>query len=215
MTASPLSNATERYVTVEHPGSSEVEDRKSVFIGKVIRISDEAEAQAFIKQQVKEYPDARHHVWAYRLGENTAARFSDDGEPQGSAGLPVMEAVKSSGATDVCVVVTRYFGGTLLGVGGLVRAYGKSAALALADAHIITYVPYDECVLSVSYPDYGRLLPEWSKLCVITDSLEYADVVSLRLAVRHEDWDTFSKQTCELTAGRIIPNAVGSRFDYR
>ena len=107
-------------------------------------VSCESDALDFLNKVKKEYPDARHHVYAYVLRENSIMRYSDDREPQGTAGMPVLDAIRKNGCTDVVIVVTRYFGGTLLGTGGLVHAYGSSAVGALEAAEIITYDTYTE-----------------------------------------------------------------------
>ena len=125
--------STESYITVKGSSYFEYEDRKSVFIGMAMPVSCEADAIAFIESVKKRYPDARHHVYAYVLRENSTMRFTDDREPQGTAGMPVLDIIRKNGCTDVCIVVTRYFGGTLLGTGGLVRAY-TSAALGAEQA---------------------------------------------------------------------------------
>ena len=108
------------YITVHHHATFEYEDRKSVFIGEAMPTETEEEALEFIESVKKKFPDARHHVYAYILRENSIMRFSDDREPQGTAGMPVLDAIRKNGLTDTTVVVTRYFGGTLLGTGGLV-----------------------------------------------------------------------------------------------
>ena len=129
----------EGYTTVKQYGTAEYEDRKSVFIGEALPVSSEAEALEFLASVKKKYPDARHHVYAYVLRDNSIMRFSDDSEPQGTAGMPVLDVIRKRGCTDVIIVVTRYFGGTLLGTGGLVRAYTAAAVGALESAEIIRY----------------------------------------------------------------------------
>ena len=118
------------YTTLRGEGHGELEDRRSVFLSHAAPVRTEEEALAFVKARQKEFSDATHNVWAFRLGADTVARYSDDGEPQGSSGMPTLEAIRHTGATDAVVVVTRYFGGTLLGVGGLIRAYSSAARLA-------------------------------------------------------------------------------------
>ena len=116
----------EGYITIKKPSSFEYEDRKSVFIGQAMPVSTEKEALAFIESVRKRYPDARHHVYAYVLRENSIMRFTDDREPQGTAGMPVLDIIRKRGCTDTVIVVTRYFGGILLGTGGLVKAYSSA-----------------------------------------------------------------------------------------
>ena len=109
----------------------------------------------------KKYYDARHNCWCYLIGKNIM-RYSDDGEPQGTAGMPMLETIRKSGVSDVCVVVTRYFGGILLGAGGLVRAYSKAAAMAIEEAGIVTYRDYTECTVTCDYSLYDKLLTHQS-----------------------------------------------------
>ena len=136
--------AVELCTTLGCEASAEFEEKKSVFIGHAKPIKTEEEALAFIKSKKAEYSDARHNVWAYRLRGDVVMRCSDDGEPQGSAGVPVLDTLKKSGVSDAVIVVTRYFGGILLGAVGLVRAYSHTASLALEAAGIVTYEPYTE-----------------------------------------------------------------------
>lgn len=205
----------ELYTTLEGNGSDQFEEKRSVFIGHAAPVKTEEEAMAFIRSKQKAYADATHNVWAYRLGNETAARYSDDGEPQGSSGLPTLEAIRKSGVTDAVVVITRYFGGTLLGIGGLVRAYAHTARLALDAAHIITYEKYTELSVEVSYADYQKLLPELPRFGVLTDDQDFSDRVFLLLALRQTAADGFVRRVCELTAGRCVPEVLGTRFDYR
>ena len=127
------------YVTLEHDGYASFCEKRSEFIGYARPCRTEAEALAFLAEIRKKHADAKHNVYAYQVRENNTARFSDDGEPQGTAGMPVLDIIRKTGFTDACIVVTRYFGGILLGTGGLVRAYSQAAKLAAENAHIITY----------------------------------------------------------------------------
>ena len=153
----------ESYTTVHKVADFEYEDRKSIFIGTAAPVKTEAEALDFIAFIKKKYPDARHHVYAYVLRENSIMRFSDDREPQGTAGMPVLDAIRKNGCTDTAIVVIRYFGGTLLGTGGLVRAYSSAAIGALNAAEIITYDIYSVFSVFASYSDYQKLLPLFSE----------------------------------------------------
>ncbi len=119
------------YRTVAGPAQIELEEKKSRFIAACRPLTDESEANAFVNGIRQQYPDATHHVYAWILGgDNILQRFSDDGEPQGTAGLPVLDVLRKQNIDQAGIVVTRYFGGTLLGTGGLVHAYGRSAAMA-------------------------------------------------------------------------------------
>ena len=137
-----MQNLPEKYTTVSVEGHAEFEEKRSVFIGHAIHIDSEEEAQTFIKEIKKKYSDATHNCWAYILNDGIIARYSDDGEPQGSAGVPVLDTLKKSGVSDAVIVVTRYFGGILLGAGGLVRAYSHTAKLAIEAAGIVTFEKY-------------------------------------------------------------------------
>jgi uncharacterized YigZ family protein len=151
-----MAGLTDKYVTVKQESHVEFEEKRSLFIGHAIHVDSEEEAAAFIKSIKKEYADATHNVWAYHLKGGIIARYSDDGEPQGTAGMPVLEAIRKSGVDDVCVVVTRYFGGILLGAGGLVRAYSHSAVIAIEGAEVVTYEPYFEYELVCGYSEYQK-----------------------------------------------------------
>ena len=145
------------YISLAHEGTGRYEEKKSVFLAFAAPISSEEEAQALITRIRAEYPDARHHVYAYVLREGNKTRYSDDGEPSGTGGMPVLDLIRKGGITDAAVVVVRYFGGTLLGTGGLVRAYTASAKDAISVATPIRYRMADLIRLRVSYPDYQKI----------------------------------------------------------
>ena len=171
--------AVESYTTVQKHSIFEYEDRKSVFIGEAAPASTEADALDFIAYIKKKYPDANHHVYAYVLRENSIMRFSDDREPQGTAGMPVLDIIRKNGCTDTVIVVTRYFGGTLLGTGGLVRAYGAAALGALKEANVITYDIYSDYRLTVSYSDYQKIMPVISDFGFRCSNTDYSDNIDI------------------------------------
>lgn len=203
------------YTTVEREGRSEWEEKKSVFIGCCVRVTDADEAMAVVKAKKKQYSDARHNVWAYLLKGGMTARYSDDGEPQGTAGVPMLEVLRKSGAEDVLVVVTRYFGGILLGAGGLARAYANTAKMALDDAHIITYEAYSELSLTCSYADYQKISAVLPGAGAIIDATDFRDTVEVRFAVKASVADSLCAKIREMTAGRVLPRTVGERYDFR
>ena len=207
------------YTTLAKYASHTYEEKKSVFIGDAAPVSTEEEAMAFIKGIQKKYADATHNVWAYRLSggtsTETAARYSDDGEPQGSSGLPTLEAIRKKGVFDAVVVTTRYFGGILLGVGGLVRAYSHAATIALDAAHIITYEKYTEFMVETTYSDYQLILQELPRFGVLTDDSDFSDKVCLTLAVKSTAYAAFANRLTEITAGQAFLMETGERFDYR
>lgn len=202
------------YITVHHRSKFEFEDRKSVFIGEVLPVSTEAEALSFLESVKKKYPDARHHVYAYVLRDNAIMRFSDDGEPQGTAGMPILDIIRKKGLTDIAIVVTRYFGGTLLGTGGLVHAYSASALGAIEAAEVITYDLYTEVSFKVSYSDYQKLQMLFSEFEFrVEDTSFLADVEIVGRVVKTKLED-FEKKLTETTSGRSKLEILGEKFDF-
>ena len=204
----------ELYTTLAGEGSDEFEERRSLFIGAAKHITSEEEAMEFVKAKKKEYSDATHNCWAYLLKGGIVARYSDDGEPQGTAGVPMLEAIRKSGVEDCVVVVTRYFGGILLGAGGLVRAYSHGTSVALAAAKVVTYEKYTEMQLDCSYSDYQKysvILPTFG---AIIDDTDFSDKVVIRFAVKETVVDKLILKVIEMSGGRDKPEKVGERFDY-
>ena len=203
------------YTTLAGEGEAEFTEKKSVFIGYAAHVENEEDATERIKARKKEFADARHNVWAYLCNGEIVARYSDDGEPQGTAGVPVLDTVKKSGVTDAVVVVTRYFGGILLGAGGLVRAYSHTARLALDAAQIITYEQYTEMEIVCSYAEYQRYLPELPRFGAVVDDTDFSDRVRVRFAVKDAAVAALSERVREISGGATEARAVGRRFDYR
>ena len=200
------------YVTVKNDSCESYEDRKSIFIGRARHITTEAEALDFIKQVKKQEIGARHNVYAFVIKDG-AVRSTDDGEPSGSAGLPVLDVIRKSGVSDVCIVVTRYFGGILLGTGGLVRAYTNAAKLALDSAKIVTYSKFSVFSLLCSYSEYQRLLPFITAFGAKIDSTDFSDRVRICYAVDADQADTLTHKLVEATNGRLKPECSGYRYD--
>ena len=203
------------YTTLEHRAEVEFVEKRSVFLGLAAPVKTEEEALALIKQRRGEMPDATHHVFGYSMKDGVLARYSDDGEPQGTAGMPVLDTIRKSGADDALVIVTRYFGGTLLGAGGLVRAYAHTAHLALEAAHIITYEQYAQMQLVCSYSDYQRYAAQLPRFNAITDDVVFADNVTLRFAVKEPLSEQVRVLVREISAGSCEVQMLGNRFDYR
>ncbi len=205
----------ELYTTLEGEGVDEFEERRSLFIGHAKHVTSEEEASEYVKFLKKEYNDATHNVWAYVLKGGIIARYSDDGEPQGTAGMPVLDVIRKSGVCDAVVVVTRYFGGILLGAGGLVRAYSHGAKIALDAAKIITYEKYSVYKLECSYSDYQKynvILPQYNAL---VDSADFTDRVSITFALKSVAVAPLLKKITEMSSGKDVPEFLGERFDYR
>ncbi|MBE6674016.1 MAG: YigZ family protein [Ruminococcaceae bacterium] len=187
-------------------------EKKSVFIGYATVVKDEEEALSIIKSKKKEYADATHNVYAYMIGDNIA-RYSDDNEPQGTAGMPTLNSIRMSGITDVLVVVTRYFGGILLGAGGLVRAYSTAASMALDAGGEAIFESYSVMRIKCSYSDYGKINIELTSNNAIIDNTSFEDDVTIDFAIKEDIHNKFLLRITDLFSGRIIPEVVGQRID--
>ena len=204
------------YTTIEQPCEILQVIKKSKFYGRLFPAQTPEEAQAVLDACKKQYWDASHNCSAYVIGRmGELSRCSDDGEPQGTAGVPVLEVIKKSGADDCVIVVTRYFGGILLGASGLVRAYSTAAKSAVDAAGVVTYESYREFTLECGYSEYQRVEAELPKYGVIVDSSDFGGNVAMRLAVKAARYDEFSARLAEMFAGRVVPEPVGERFDFR
>lgn len=194
------------YITIYEPSEDSFIEKKSKFIGYISPVSTNEEAIAFIEKIKSMHRKATHNVYAYVLRQDNISRYSDDGEPQGTAGMPVLDVIKKEGLTDVCVVVTRYFGGILLGGGGLVRAYSHSASLAIKSARKMDMK--DSYALSVTcdYSLYGKIsyiLPEYTHKITSTD---FADEVTIELLIVENQCDNLKKKLIDISNGNIKIN---------
>lgn len=192
----------EKRVTLAKIGEAEIEEKKSIFIGYAAPVRTEEEAKAIIEAKKKEFSDATHNVWAYYIDNGARARYSDDGEPQGTAGMPVLNVLKMSGATDMCVVVTRYFGGTLLGAGGLVRAYSAGAKAAIDAAGIAVSEAFGIYSLTCSYSEYQRLTVQLKAMDVSEDNTEFGEGVTVTVAIEADRGEELIGLIRELTNGK-------------
>ena len=193
----------ESYLVPFEAAESEFVEKRSRFIGRVWRVESEEEARARIEETKKQSYDARHHCWAYIIGRNPGnERMSDDGEPSGTAGKPILEVLRGKGLTDVFVVVTRYFGGTLLGTGGLVRAYSGAAAEGLAHTEIITRIHGAKLKIDTDYTGAGKIqyLLGQRKLTVL-DSI-YTEKVEFLVLVPEEEKNAVKKEIMEVSCGQ-------------
>lgn len=187
------------YFTISEAASDSFIEKKSEFIGYIAPVKTNDEAVAFINQIKAMHRKARHNVYAYILREDNISRYSDDGEPQGTAGVPVLEVLQKRGLTDVCVVVTRYFGGILLGGGGLLRAYSHAASIACDAAHIMDMRLCHRLTIKTDYNLYGKInyiLPNFDVIIVNSD---FADAVTLEILVMSEKLDALRKELTEVT----------------
>ncbi|EOD00698.1 YigZ family protein [Caldisalinibacter kiritimatiensis] len=191
----------DRYRTIHEYGSDEVIINKSRFIGYAKPISSEEEAIKFIEEIRTKHRDATHNVYAYVYGENSnIQRYSDDGEPSGTAGIPVLEVIKKEDLRNVAVVVTRYFGGVKLGAGGLVRAYIKGAKIGLEAAKIAEKVLYKKIKIRIDYTLYGKVENELLGRGYIIDEVTYDDAVNLFILCETERVEQLKKVVTEITS---------------
>ena len=195
---------SEKYITVLNTASAEIVEKKSRFIANVKPVKTETEALEFLSEMRKKYSDARHNVYAYCLRENSISRYSDDGEPAQTAGLPVIDLIKKIGMKDIIVVVTRYFGGILLGTGGLVRAYTKAAKDGLISANPVEMALCTEIIIECDYTQLGKIQSKIIEFGYSMDEPLYTDKVSIFLYVPEEDAKNFMDYMTDYTNGKII-----------
>ena len=203
------------YKTVKNYACEEMIERKSRFIGYCRPVKTQDEAISFINEIRTEHRQATHNVYAYVLREDNIMRYSDDGEPAGTAGLPVMEVIRKEGLTDVCVVVTRYFGGILLGAGGLVRAYGKSAKIALDAATRVEMLNCSVYIICCNYTDYGKIEFAINGGGYILKDSSFEESVHLTVAVKNGEEETFLKTIADISGGMASVTPLGSEFIMR
>ena len=190
------------------PSETEFTEKRSRFIGRVFHVQTEEEARACIEQVKKRHHDARHSCWCYRLRDGVE-RYSDDGEPQGTAGQPMLNVFQREKVTDVCCVVTRYFGGVLLGAGGLVRAYAKSAKDALDAAGISVVRPWARVSVPCPYPLLERIRLETAAHGGVIDEIIYTEQAEIRALLPLEGAEAFQARVTELSAGQIQAAVTG------
>lgn len=200
--------------TIAHDAEVTIEEKRSEFIAAVKRVATEEEAMAFVKERKKLHPDARHTVFAYVLRKGSA-RYSDDSEPTGTAGMPTLEAIRRTGLEDVVVATTRYFGGILLGAGGLTRTYGAAAHAGLAAAGVAEYVPFVYYELECTYADYQKIQPELPRLGCREQGTDFTDRVLVRVGLPVELGESMCRRVVELTAGRCAAREYARGMDLK
>ncbi len=191
------------YITLGQYAVEEYIVKKSRFIGYAKPVKTEQDAICFIEEIKKKHWDATHNVYAYSIREGSIKRFSDDGEPQGTAGMPVLNVITQEGITDCVIVVTRYFGGILLGGGGLVRAYSHSAKLAVDGAGVVTLVPWLVLNISCDYNLYGKIETLVRDVGGVIGDTAFTDSVNLTFRIEKETVDAFDKKLKDLTNGKV------------
>lgn len=201
------------YWTILGPGRGETVIKKSTFIGYAAFVKNEEEAKNFVAKIKAEHPKARHHASAWVVGvETPIPRYDDDKEPSGTAGPPILALLEGDHLKNVCVVVVRYFGGILLGTGGLVRAYSEGARLALEDAGIVEMREFTEGVLEIDYTFLGSIQYLAAQMGAELFDEAYTDRVSLRLRALKEDWQPLILKIEEVTSARYELSEVMTRL---
>ncbi len=200
------------YKTVMHCTKDEFVEKKSRFIGYVKPVKTADEAMQFVNEIKSKHWDATHNVYAYVLRENMTRRYSDDGEPQGTAGIPVLDVLLKAEVTDVCVVATRYFGGTLLGAGGLVRAYSHTAKIALDAGEVITMRLCALCEARCDYSFYGKMPALIAEIGGKIDDTEFADDVKVKFRLADEDFSKFNENLVDISNGKFCAEKTGEIF---
>ena len=201
------------YKTVEREANDFFIEKKSKFIGYVKPVKSQEEAVAFINSIKSKHWDATHNVYAYILRDNNIQRYSDDGEPSGTAGVPVLDVILKEGVTDVCVIATRYFGGTLLGAGGLVRAYSHTSKIALEAGNVITMAECSVLEADVDYSFYERLTSLLSDFSANVINTEYADSVKVKFSVKSDKRSELEEKLTDLSKGKVKAKFIDLVFD--
>lgn len=201
------------YITIREPAETEIVIKKSRFIGRLLRAETPEEGIAALEAVKKRHWDATHNCSAMIIGENREfMRCSDDGEPQGTAGVPMLEALKMSGLTNVLAVVTRYFGGTLLGAGGLVRAYSASVAETLKAAEKIRRTPYAVYAMEVPFKLWGKIESQVLGAGCLPKGMEYLSCVAAEFYVGMGKEERFCDLIRELSSGTVVPRKTGEEY---
>lgn len=200
------------YKTLHEFGMDEITIEKSTFIGYAKPIKTEEEAIEFVNEIKKKHKDATHNVWAYTVGKTmNIQRYSDDGEPQGTAGIPTLEVIKKEDLRDVVVVVTRYFGGVKLGAGGLVRAYTKGAKIGIDAAKVIEKVMYKEVRIKIDYNQLGKVQNEIMNMNYFVKDTIYEDNVEIIVYSRLEEVKVLTDKMVDITSATAKIN-LGEEF---
>lgn len=193
-------------------GEAEFTEKHSRFIGRIWPVENEAEAMARIREMREKHWDASHNVYAYILRENGITRYSDDGEPQGTSGMPTLNVLRGANIYNVCCVVTRYFGGTLLGTGGLMRAYSHTASLTLDKAGISAVRLWKIVLLACSYGQFERVRSEIETHAGVVRDIDYGADVLITALLPDDAEALFLERIGDVSAGTIIPETVGEEF---
>lgn len=200
------------YKTVLNESQDEFVVKKSRFIGYVKPVKTQQEAVDFINEIKSKHWDATHNVYAYVLRDGQTRRYSDDGEPQGTAGIPVLDVLLKEGLTDCVVVATRYFGGIMLGAGGLVRAYSHTAKIAVDSGNIITMSLCKIAKIECDYTYYGKLNPLMCREGAIIEDTQFSDNVTILFKIPEQDFEKLNAQIIDSSAGRYKAVAIDEKY---
>lgn len=193
-------------------GCGEIEEKKSRFIAHVYRIASEEEAILIINKVKKQYWDARHNCYAYVLGQDARLqRFSDDGEPQGTAGKPILDIIMKSGIYDCLIIVTRYFGGTLLGTGGLIRAYQAASKEGLANSTVLAVTQGIHAEIDADYNSIGKIQYICAEMGMDILKTEYTENVHIEVIAEGEIYSQFVQKITDAFSGRISVVKIGQQ----
>ncbi|OOM06741.1 YigZ family protein [Clostridium saccharobutylicum] len=204
------------YITIKNLGEDRFEEKKSEFIGYAKRVQNEEEAKEFVNEIKSLHKQARHNCWAYVIGSNmNIQRYSDDGEPQGTAGIPILEVMKKSNVTDCAVVVTRYFGGVLLGTGGLTRAYTKGASIAIKAAGIVEKVSGLKLSFEIEYDLFGKIQYICGQNSWHIEETEYTDKVIVHILCEESISEEIENEIVEVTNGKVIVRKSEERIYFK
>ena len=200
------------YRTLAKRAEAELIEKRSRFLAMASPVPHEEEALSLLQDARSKYWDASHNVYAYALREGQLRRFSDDGEPQGTAGMPVLDVLQKERVTDCIVIVTRYFGGVLLGVGGLVRAYTKAAKLALDAAGVVTMRRAAQCALVCDYALHGRVGAVLAACGAVIEDTAFSDRVAIRFLLDLRETGRCEAALRDATGGTIAFDVIGEQF---
>ncbi len=200
------------YKTVQFEAKGEFVEKRSRFIGYCKPVKTEQEAVEFINSKRTEHWDATHNVYAYSLREGNIKRYSDDGEPSGTAGMPTLDVILKNDIYDVCIVVTRYFGGVLLGTGGLVRAYSQGAKVALEAGNVVLMQSCAVCNTKCSYNQYGKVSSLIMELGAVVEDTVYESDVSIKFHIKPDILPLLNKKLADATSGEV--QAISDSEEY-
>ena len=202
----------QRFLTPFGYGEAEIVEKRSRFIARVWPVEAESEALARIREMREKHWDATHNVFAYILRDNNVMRYSDDGEPGGTSGMPTLNVFRGEGIVNVCCVVTRYFGGVLLGTGGLVRAYSAAAKAGLEAAGVQEMALWRGKLLSCAYGQYERIRRLLEENGAVVENTDFGADVVIEALLRADRADDFDRKLTELTAGTVVSEDAGETF---